>query len=279
MPIDPGGLVPGADLASQRAALGLAIGTDVQAFDSALASLANLSTAANTLPYFSGSKVVAGTTLSPFARTFLDDADAATVQATLGLVIGTNVQAYDAELAALAGLISAADRLPYFTGSGTAALATFSAFARTFIDDADAATVRSTLGLVIGTNVQAYSAGLPIVDIIVVIDGGGAAITTGVKQDLEVPFACTVLQSTLLVDVSGSIVVNVWKDTYANFPPTVAGKITGSAPPTISSATKAQDATLTGWTTSISAGDLLRFNVDSCATITRATLCLKVQKT
>lgn len=64
----------------------------------------------------------ANTTITAFAQSVLDDADEATFKATVNLEIGTDVQAYDAELAALAGLTSAANKIPKFTGSGTATL-------------------------------------------------------------------------------------------------------------------------------------------------------------
>lgn len=111
-----------------------------------------------------------------------------------------------------------------------------------------------------------------------VIDGGGSVIGTGIKGDVVFPFAATLLRATLLADQSGSIVVDIWKDTYANFPPTDADSITGTAP-TISAATKSQDATLAGWTTDITADDILRFNVDSCTSIQRVTLELKYSRT
>lgn len=109
-----------------------------------------------------------------------------------------------------------------------------------------------------------------------IIDGGGIVITTGVKGFIEVPFACTIVAWTLMANVSGSIVIDVWKDTYANFPPTILDTITGTEKPTLVSVQKNQDIALTTWTTAISAGDILAFNVDSVDTIQRATLSLKV---
>lgn len=111
-----------------------------------------------------------------------------------------------------------------------------------------------------------------------VIDGGGSTITTGVKGYVEVPYDCVITAVRLFADQSGSIVIDVWKDTYANYPPVDADSITASAPPTISSATKSQDTTLTGWTTSVSAGDVLGFNVDSVTSIQRVTISFRVTR-
>lgn len=104
--------------------------------------------------------------------------------------------------------------------------------------------------------------------------------TTGAKKlYYPIPFACTITGWEMVADVSGSVVVDIWKDTYANYPPAVGDTITGSAKPTITTATKAQSSTLTGWTTSLAAGDYLEVNVDSVTTITNVTLTLIVTRT
>jgi hypothetical protein len=87
-----------------------------------------------------GTKLTASNNLSDVSST-------STARTNLGLAIGTNVQAYDAELAAIAGLTSAADKGIQFTGSGTAAVFDLTTAGKALLDDADASTQRTTLGL------------------------------------------------------------------------------------------------------------------------------------
>jgi len=113
----------------------------------------------------------------------------------------------------------------------------------------------------------------------VVLGSTGSALTTGVKGYRDVQFACTITMVEMLADVSGSVVVDIWKDSYANYPPVDADSITAAAVPTISTAQKMQDSTLTGWTLALAAGDILGYNVDSVTTIAQVTVTLKVRRT
>ena len=111
-----------------------------------------------------------------------------------------------------------------------------------------------------------------------VISGGGLPIPAGFQGSLKIPFACVIESWELIANHSGSIVVDIWKNTYGNLPLTIADSITGAAKPTISSTTRAASSTLTDWTTSIAANDYLGFNVDSVATLTAVTLILNYTK-
>lgn len=102
-------------------------------------------------PLDSDLTAIAALSTTSFGRSLLEAANAGALRTLAGTVIGTDVQAYDAELAAIAGLTSAADRVPYFTGAGTAALATLTSAARSLLDDATIGAMLATLGIRFGT--------------------------------------------------------------------------------------------------------------------------------
>ncbi len=134
-------------------------------------------------------------------------------RANLGLEIGVNVQAYDAGLASIAGLTTLADRSIYTTASDTYAVYTLTAAGRAILDDADASAQRTTLGLAIGTNVQAFDqqlldiAALAVTDSgFIVGDGTTFVLETGATAQTSLGYtAADVLTKLLTVDGAGSL--------------------------------------------------------------------------
>jgi hypothetical protein len=111
-----------------------------------------------------------------------------------------------------------------------------------------------------------------------IIDGGGSEITTGIKGDADVPYSGRISRVRILADQSGDLVGDLWVAAYANYPPTNANSITGGNEPTLSSADKYEDTSLAGWSRSVSKGQVMRVNVDSVATIERATISIWIDK-
>lgn len=125
--------------------------------------------------------------------------DAATARTNLGLAIGTNVQAYDAGLQSISGLVTAADRMIYTTALDTYAVTTLTSYARTLLDDADAATSRTTLGL--GSIATQASSAVTItggsisgITDLAVADGGtGASTAANARTNLGLAIGTDVL--------------------------------------------------------------------------------------
>lgn len=133
--------------ATVRTSLGLAIGTDVQAWDAGLDDIAALAVTDGNIIVGDGANWVAES--------------GATARTSLGLAIGTDVQAFDdllQDIADIAGTFTAADQIIVSTGVGTAALES-------------GATARTSLGLAIGTDVQAWDAQLDDIAALAVTDG------------------------------------------------------------------------------------------------------------
>ena len=107
----------------------------------ALEALKETTPAADKLPYFNSATTAATTTITPLARTLLDDTTQGEMRTTIG------AQPVDATLTALAGVTTATNKLPYFSGVDTAAVTDLTAFGRSLIDDADATAARATLVL------------------------------------------------------------------------------------------------------------------------------------
>jgi len=135
-----------------------------------------------------------------------------------------------------------------------------------------------------GSNwVELFPGSQRFTEIAFIIDGAGTVIAAEEKTGINIPikFDAEILAQQTVADVSGTIEIDLWVDSFANYPPTVADTIVASAPISLSSAIKDEDTTLTGWTTRLLRGDWMRPDVATTpapATITAVTVLLEVTK-
>jgi hypothetical protein len=242
-PVTAQGVVIYADSATTWAQAAPGATSGVQAWDTELDALASVVAAADVLPYFTGKSdgvaSATGTTLSSFGRSLIDDADASAARTTLGVVIGTDVQAYDAGLAALAAL----------TGPGLVAVSSDgnTTYARTLTAPAAGITVTNGDG-VAGNPTLALANDLAALEGLsttgyVIRTGDGTATTrsiTGNSDRIVVSNGDGVASDTSL-DLA--VVTQATGGTFMKFTIDTYGRVTENTPVTTSDITNLVDAT------------------------------------
>lgn len=110
----------------------------------------------------------------------------------------------------------------------------------------------------------------------ITIDGAGSAITTGDKGSISIPYNATLNNVTMIADVSGVCIIDIFKSNFSTYP--TSSSICSTSLPTISGAIKSVDASLAGWDTNIQSGDILDFQVLSASNITKLNLTIGATK-
>lgn len=219
-------------------------------------------TTTDTLSVAASGKIAMG------AVNIIDDTAGTTTLSNIDALDATTEATIEAAIDTLANLTSVQGRTVTLADAGADALLGWDDSASAY-QNLSAADARTALEL---ANVKTRQMEF-------IIGDGTNVITTGEKKSarVQIPVGGTITEWTLLSldDTSGSIALDIWKDTYANYPPTVADTITASAKPSITTATKNTSSTLTGWTTSITAGDILSVNVDSVTSLKVVKLIVK----
>jgi len=188
---------------------------------------------------------------------------------------GTSVMTWATSLITAGALITTATGVTFTSGAvftlSSGASATFSAGSTvTFTNTSWTFSSSSVANAFLTALAQQFT-------LVFTIEGGGSVPTTGDKGYIEAPCSGTILRATIMADQSGSAVVDIKKSTYAGFPP--SSSICAAAKPTLSSAQKNQDSTLTGWTTTFTSGDIFDFNLNSVTTCTRIQVSLLYKRT
>lgn len=134
-------------------------------------------------------------------------------------------------------------------------------------------TAQALVGWGTGTGVAATA-----YTINVLLTGGASAPPVGVVGNVVVDAPGTIRSARMVATGTGSAVVGIKKCAEGSFPGSLAN-ICGSNKPTLASQRYSKDSTLSGWTTTLAAGDILEFTIDSISAITSVTCALEVRRT